>query len=96
VVNRLLTGKAAGGVEAVSIWHGTLQPGGFAEPHVHEGSVQIYVGLTGWLDVETPSGAVVLGSGDAVILEENERHSIRNSHAEREATLLVVSAPALR
>ncbi len=66
VVNRLLAGKAEGGVEAVSIWHGTLEPGGFAEPHVHERSIQIYVGLSGRMDVETPTGAVSIDRGDAV------------------------------
>ena len=96
VVNRLLAGKAEGGVEAVSIWHGTLEPGGFAESHVHERSIQIYVGLSGRMDVETLTGAVSIDRGDAVILDENESHSIRNSDPDETATLLVVSVPALR
>ncbi len=96
VVNRLLAGRAEGEIEAVSVWHGTLEPGGFAEPHVHERSVQIYVGLTGQLEVETPSGVANITRGDAVILAATESHGIRNPDDVEMATLLVVSAPALR
>lgn len=96
VVNRLLVGRAAGGLEDVSIWHGTLEAGGHAETHVHDGSIQVYVALSGALDVETPTDRVTLREGDAATLERNEPHSIRNPHAFEPATLLVVSAPALR
>jgi len=64
VVNRLLVGRAKGDVAQVSVWHGRLEPGGGAEPHVHEGSLQIYVGVTGQATVST--GAVWRLSGRAM------------------------------
>jgi len=95
VINRLLAGRHRGGVDAVSVWHGTLSPDGGSDLHVHEGSVQIYVVVTGVLDVSTGGESVVLQPGDTAIIPAGETHDIRN-RSQDEATLLVISAPALR
>ncbi len=95
VINRLLAGIGRGGVGAVSVWHGSLEPGGGSDLHVHDGSAQIYVGLTGLLTVTNGVTAVPLEPGDAVIIPAGERHDIHNRSDEK-ATLLVVSAPSLK
>ena len=95
VMNRLLAGIGRGGVGAVSVWHGCLEPGGGSDLHVHEGSVQIYVGLTGLLEVTNGATAVPLKAGDAVIIPAGEGHDIHNQ-SDEVATVLVVSAPSLK
>jgi quercetin dioxygenase-like cupin family protein len=95
LINRLLAGIGRGGVGAVSVWHGRLEPGGGSDLHVHEGSAQIYAGLTGLLVVTNGATAVRLEPGDVVIIPAGERHDIHNQ-SDEEATLLVVSAPSLR
>jgi len=95
VVNRLLAGIGRGGVRDVSLWHGSLEPGGGSDLHVHEGSAQIYAGLTGLLVVTNGATVVPLGPGDVVIIPAGEPHDIHNE-SDEEATLLVISAPALR
>jgi quercetin dioxygenase-like cupin family protein len=94
VINRLLAGIERGGVGAVSVWHGRLEPGGGSDLHVHEGSVQIYVGLIGLLEVTNGATAVPLEPGDVVVIPAGERHDIHNQ-SDDVATVLVVSAPAL-
>jgi hypothetical protein len=46
-VDRLLTGVEGGGVQEVSVWHGLIDPGGGSDMHVHVGSVQVYVAISG-------------------------------------------------
>jgi quercetin dioxygenase-like cupin family protein len=94
-VNRLLAGLGAGGVAEVSVWHGTIEPGGGSDEHVHERAIQVYVGLSGTLTVTGRAGSVTIGSGDAVILRPGERHAVTNA-TDDTGTLLVISAPALR
>lgn len=96
VVNRLLVGLAEGGVSEVSVWHGRLEPGGGADPHVHQGSLQIYVGMTGEFMVSTGDGAgKTLGPGDAIVIPAGVEHDLENQGG-TVATLLVISSPALR
>jgi quercetin dioxygenase-like cupin family protein len=94
VVNRLLAGSELGNDE-VSVWHGALAPGGHSEVHVHDGSVQIYVGLTGACAVTVEDRHFALTPLTAVTIAAGRPHGIRNDGPD-EATLLVVSAPALR
>ncbi len=96
VVNRMLAGRSEGGIERVSVWHGRLDPGGGAETHVHETSDQIYVCISGTVEVKVPSGTAVLRYGDTAILAAGEHHSVENRNATESAELLVISAPALR
>lgn len=97
VINRLLAGLGEGGVSQVSVWHGQVEPGGGAEAHVHEHSLQIYVGMSGELVVSTGDGAEgeALGPGDAILIPAGTAHDLKNN-GETVATLLVVSSPALR
>lgn len=95
VVNRLLVGSESGGIEDVSVWHGTIETGGFAEPHVHEGALQVYVVMTGTITVAGESMTSDLQPGDAAVFSPGERHEVKNRSA-KEATLLVISTPALR
>lgn len=96
VVNRMLAGRGEGAVEAVSVWHGLLDPGGGAETHVHEHSVQIYVCMAGSVEVEVPTGKTVLERGDTAILDPGEPHAVLNRYPNEPAELLVISSPALR
>jgi quercetin dioxygenase-like cupin family protein len=93
VVNRLLAGAALG-TDQVSVWHGALAPGGHAETHVHDASVQIYVGLTGTCVVTVEQQRFELEPLTAVTIAAGRPHGIRNDGPEG-ATLLVISAPAL-
>jgi quercetin dioxygenase-like cupin family protein len=95
VVNRLLTGIETSGLREVSVWHGTIEPGGGSDQHVHERSVQIYVGLSGTLAIIVPTGTAVIRPYDAAIIEPGESHAVTNA-TDAAATLLVISAPALR
>ena len=95
VVNRLLLGRGAGEIEQVSVWHGMIEPGGHAEPHVHPGALQVYVALSGIVAVSGETENADLRPGDAAVFSPGERHEVVNRAAE-EATLLVISTPALR
>ena len=94
VVNRLLVGRETG-VDDVSVWHGTLAPGGGSDVHVHDHSMQIYVGLAGAATVMVADLEYRLDSMTTVTVPAATPHSIRNTEGP-EATLLVISVPALR
>lgn len=94
VVNRLMAGIERGGVSDVSVWHGRFEPGGGSDLHAHDGSAQIYAGLTGQLVVTNGETEAPLGPGDVVIIPAREPHDIHNE-SDEVATLLVISAPAL-
>lgn len=94
VVNRLLVGRETG-VDDVSVWHGTLAPGGGSDVHVHDHSMQIYVGLAGTAIVTVAEVEHPLEAMTTVTIPAATPHSIRNMQ-EREAALLVISVPALR
>jgi mannose-6-phosphate isomerase-like protein (cupin superfamily) len=96
VLNRLLVGRASGDVHEVSIWHGTIDPGGSADPHVHEHSVQVYITVSGMLTVAgSDDAAADVGPGDVALFAAGERHEIHND-GDAPASLYVISAPALR
>ncbi|HEX2154621.1 MAG TPA: cupin domain-containing protein [Acidimicrobiia bacterium] len=95
VVNRLLVGRGSGEVTEVSVWHGAIEPGGGADPHVHAEAVQVYVVVSGVVTVSDEESTVDLGPGDAAIFAAGDRHEVVNA-GEGTATLYVVSAPALR
>lgn len=94
VVNRLLVGRELG-TEEVSIWHGVLEPGGGSDVHVHGGSAQVYVGLSGACTVTVDGATHELRPMTTVAIPAGRPHQIRNER-DADATLLVVSAPALR
>lgn len=94
VVNRLLVGAELG-TDQLSIWHGAFAPAGASDLHVHEGVVQVYIGLSGRFTVTVDGVAHTLEPMTSVTIPTGVAHEIRSDH-DGEATLLVVSAPALR
>lgn len=95
VVNRALVGRGSGGVQAMSVWYGEFTAGASSERHVHDQSVQVYVGLSGEFAVATDDEVVHLEVGDAVIIPAGEFHAIQNL-GDTPANVLVISSPALR
>ncbi len=94
VLNRALVSQTWQGVDAVSVWHGSFEADGSSDLHVHEQSVQVYVVLTGAFVVGTGAEQHRLEVNDTVIISAGEPHSI--AAADGAASVLVVSAPALR
>lgn len=95
VINRALVGRTSGGVDAMSVWYGEFAAGASSDRHVHDQSVQVYVGLSGEFAVSTDDEVVLLQIGDAAIIPAGEYHAIKNV-GDEPATVLVISSPALR
>jgi quercetin dioxygenase-like cupin family protein len=95
VLNRLLAGRSLGDTDQVSVWHGRLEPGGGSERHVHEASVQIYIGITGVMTLGVGESEAVLRPLGAAVIPAGEPHFIENRSTGL-AEMLVVSVPALR
>lgn len=95
VVNRLLVGAGLGGDSAVSVWHGRLEPGGHSDLHIHETSLQAYVGISGSLIVGNGNREELLHPMDTVVFPRGTTHFIEN-RSESEAEVLVISAPGLK
>jgi quercetin dioxygenase-like cupin family protein len=95
VINRLLAGRALGDGDQVSIWHGRFEPGGRSERHVHEGSLQIYVGISGEMTVGVGESESVLGPLGTAVIAAGSPHFIEN-RSDEAAEVLVISVPALR
>ncbi|MGW3811265.1 cupin domain-containing protein [Micromonospora sp. NPDC005113] len=95
VVNRLLVTQAEQGVAEVGVWHGTFEPGGASDVHVHGSSVQVYVVLSGRFVAGGPSERWTLEVNDTLIVPAGEPHFI-SCDEQSPGTVLVVSAPALR
>lgn len=95
VVNRLLVGRANGDGGSVSVWHGSLEPGGHSDVHVHQGSLQIYVGLSGEMTVGDGDREERLDRLATAVFEKGTRHFIANRGG-KAAEVLVISVPGLR
>lgn len=95
VVNRLLVGNDNGGEGVVSIWHGTLEPGGHSELHTHPESLQIYVGVSGMMVVGDEGEEHDLRPLATAIFPTGTEHFIEN-RSEETAEVLVISVPGLR
>ena len=95
VINRLLVGAANWGVDVASIWHGNLAPGGHADLHIHPGSIQVYVGMSGTMIVGDGRREETLERLGTVMFDAGETHFIAN-RSDRDAEVLVVSVPGLR
>lgn len=61
---------------AVSI----LGLGGGAEMHVHPGSEHYFLMIEGRLKVRTDKKEVIVGPGEAVLVEDGEPHQVINAH----------------
>lgn len=95
VVNRLLAGLSWGDGDALSVWHGRLNPGGSSELHLHESSLQIYVVISGQLTVGDGRDEWLMGPLGTAVIEPGSSHFIENRSPD-EAEVLVISTPALR
>ena len=71
-----------------------LAPGGAVPPHVHSYEESLYV-LAGFVVVQTPGEAVLLGPGDYGLIPVGVPHSLRNEH-DAEARFARLSAPLPR
>jgi quercetin dioxygenase-like cupin family protein len=79
----------------MSIWHGTVEAGGLADPHAHDDALHVYYVVTGVISVASETSTAELSPGDVAVFQPGESHSLVNETSEP-ATLLVVSTPALR
>ena len=95
VVNSLLVGRGMQGIETVSIWHGTIEPEGHADPHVHPESDQIYIVVSGSIEVGVEDETIRMNVMDTACIPAGRQHWLVNREDVR-AEVLVVSAPALR
>lgn len=95
VVNRLLAGRDNGGEGIVSIWHGTLEPGGHSDLHTHPESLQIYVGISGEMVVGNDDREHRLVPLATAVFPKGARHFIEN-RSDQDAEVLVISVPGLR
>jgi quercetin dioxygenase-like cupin family protein len=95
VVNRLLVGRENLDIEAVSVWHGRLEPGGRSDLHVHDSSLQIYVGITGEMIVGDGDRQEILLRLSTVVFDAGTNHFIENRSSDW-AEVLVVSVPGLK
>lgn len=95
VVNRLLVGKDNGGEGIVSIWHGTLDPGGHSDLHTHPESLQVYVGVSGVMVVGDDNEEQALTPLATAIFPKDTHHFIEN-RSDQPAEVLVISVPGLR
>lgn len=94
VRNRLLVGRSDHGVNDVGVWHGTFDPGGHSECHVHEGATQVYIVLSGSFIAGTPRDPRQLRVHDTVIVDPGEEHFIQAGDSG--GTVMVITAPTLR
>lgn len=92
--SRRLASRTNGSDGSVSITHATIEPGGQSRMHVHDSSVQIYVGLTGSLVCGDDNEEHDLTHLSAAIFEKGTAHFVENRSGE-EATVLVITAPEL-
>lgn len=95
VVNRLLVGRSRGDDGSVSIWHGSLEPGGQSDLHVHEESLQIYVGLSGEMTIGDGVREETLDRLTSAVFAKGTDHFISN-RSDQTAEVLVISVPGLR
>lgn len=93
--SRRLVNSANGGDGSVSVTHATIAPGGTSDLHVHDGSVQIYVGLEGLLTVGDRETEHELGPLATVVFERGSPHFVEN-RSDETARALVITAPELR
>jgi quercetin dioxygenase-like cupin family protein len=90
--SRRLASRALGGDGSVSLSHATVAPGGHSNIHVHETSIQIYVGLSGTLVVGNGADEYPLAPLCTAIFEKGTDHFVEN-RSDEVATVLVITAP---
>ncbi|PYE51080.1 cupin domain-containing protein [Deinococcus yavapaiensis] len=90
-VTFLLTDDDTDGVFSLGLL--TVEPGGGPPPHVHHREDEVFVMLSGELQVWTPQGWFTARSGDVVFLPADVPHTHRNDSSES-ARLYLLANPA--
>jgi mannose-6-phosphate isomerase-like protein (cupin superfamily) len=93
--SRRLVNSTNGGDGSVSVTHASIAPGGTSTLHVHDHSVQIYVGLAGSVAVGDGHAEHELMELDVVVFEAGSPHFIEN-RTDETARALVITAPELK
>lgn len=88
--NRRLVGPAEG-IEHLEVIIGEMEPGGLAEPHLHEDIEQIMYILSGKMHASIEGEEAYLSTGDIVWIPKNAMHDIRNTGDETLRFVLMYS-----
>lgn len=94
VINRSLVGLDVRESDRLSIWVGTMSPGGDADPHIHHNSDQIYLVVSGRVKVTNEQEHTELGPLETAYIVAGNHHAIANV-GDEVAQVLVISAPGL-
>lgn len=92
--NRRLVGLEDG-IEQVEVIIGEMEPGGDADPHLHEEIEQIMYILTGKMYVNIGGQENTLTEGDVVIIPKNTMHEVKNVGASHLRFVLMYSPPRM-
>lgn len=75
--NRRLVGPEEG-IEHMEVIIGEMEPGGLADPHLHEDIEQIMYILTGKMHIIIEDKETVLTEGDVVWIPKKAMHEVQN------------------
>lgn len=88
--NRRLVGITEG-IENVEVIIGEMEPGGLADPHLHENIEQIMYILSGEMHAIIEGKEAKLSAGDIVWIPKRATHDIRNAGDEKLRFVLIYS-----
>jgi len=88
-----ILGQAASGTEGHSLAKITIPPGNASARHFHKKSEESYLILSGIASLVIDDQAFALTAGEAVLIEANEIHQIKNEH-DQDLVFLAVCVPA--
>lgn len=77
----------------LSVIQERMPPGAAEVKHLHRRARQLFYVLEGQIEMELMSEVVTLRRGDAIEIEPQQPHRVRNT-SDADATLLVISAPS--
>lgn len=90
--NRRLVGPEDG-IEHLEVIIGEMEPGGDADPHLHDDIEQIMYILAGKMYVNIEGEEAVLSVGDVVIIPKKAMHEVKNIGSENLRFVLMYSPP---
>lgn len=88
--NRRLVGPSEG-IEHLEVIIGEMEPGGLADPHLHDDMEQIMYILSGKMHAIIEGEEAVLTAGDVVWIPKKAMHDIRNAGDENLRFVLMYS-----
>lgn len=83
------------GIEHLEVIIGEMEPGGDADPHLHEEIEQIMYILTGKMFVNIEGKEKVLSEGDVVIIPKKAMHEVKNAGDSNLRFVLIYSPPKM-